>query len=297
MNEIVFFNRCTQRMETEQVYGEGFLKWIYGTALGRLSLHAFVKRALFSSWYGRRMDSASSRKKIGPFIEQYGVAVDEMADAVESFGSFNEFFYRQLKPEARPVDAAEGALVFPADGRHLLIEDVSSKTDFWVKGQRFDLSAFVGDLTLAKAFEGGSLLISRLCPVDYHRFHFPCSGTTGRADLIDGWLYSVSPIALRQRATLLWENKRYRTVLETGLFGKVVFFEIGATCVGSVVHTVEPGSEVVKGQEKGYFRFGGSSVATLISKGQVNWAEDLREHGARGGEVYAKMGQRAGMRS
>jgi phosphatidylserine decarboxylase len=243
------------------------------------------------------MDSASSRSKIRPFIEQYDVNVDEMADAVDSFASFNEFFYRHLKPEARPVDTDEGALVFPADGRHLLIEDVSRKTDFWVKGQRFDLSAFVGDSECAKSFEGGSLLISRLCPVDYHRFHFPCSGVTGRADLIEGWLYSVSPIALRQRATLLWENKRYRTLLESGSFGKVLFFEIGATCVGSVVHTVGQGAEVVKGQEKGYFRFGGSSVATLVSKGRVNWADDLREHGARGVEVYAKMGQRAGIRS
>ena len=295
MDEIVFYNRLTGRMETEQVYGEGFLKWVYGSMLGKLSLHALVKRAVFSSWYGRRMDAAASRAKIRPFIQQFGVPVEEMADPVESFATFNDFFYRRLKPEARPIDGDEGVLVMPADGRHLLIEDVSKASDFWVKGVRFDLRAFVGDAGLAEAFEGGSLLISRLCPVDYHRFHFPCGGVSGRADLINGWLYSVSPLALRQRASILWENKRYRTVIEESAFGRVVFFEIGATCVGSVVHTVGDGVRVKKGQEKGYFRFGGSSVATLVAKGKVKWAEDLREQGARGVEVYARMGERAGV--
>lgn len=296
MNEIVFFNRHSGRMETEQVYGEGFLKWVYGTVIGQMSLHALVKRRVFSAWYGRRMDAPASRQKIQPFIRQFGVPVEEMAEPVEQFTTFNEFFYRRLKPEARPVDAADNALVFPADGRHLLIEDLSGGKDFWVKGKRFDLNAFVGDEKLASTFEGGSLLISRLCPVDYHRFHFPCAGVAGAADLINGWLYSVSPLALRQRFSILWENKRYRTVLDDTPFGKAMFFEIGATCVGSVVHTAGAGAHVLKGQEKGYFRFGGSSVATLLQKGSVVWAEDLRTHGAGGVEVYARMGQRAGVK-
>lgn len=296
MNEIVFFNRHTGRLETEQVYGEGFLKWVYGTVLGRWSLHAMVKRAAFSAWYGRRMDTPASRKKILPFVREFGVSVEEMADPIDAFATFNEFFYRRLKPEARPIDSSDDALVFPADGRHLLIEDLSADKDFWIKGKRFDLTAFVGSAEQARSFEGGSLLISRLCPVDYHRFHFPCAGTVGKVDLINGSLYSVSPLALRQRCSILWENKRYRTVIEASPFGRVLFFEIGATCVGSVVHTTCEGARVQRGQEKGYFRFGGSSVATLLQRGQVEWAEDLREHGNRGVEVYAKMGQWAGRR-
>lgn len=92
MDEIAFYNRLTDRMETEQVYGEGFLKWVYGTGLGRLSLHALVKRAIFSNWYGRRMDAKASRAKIRPFIQTFGVPVEEMADSVESFATFNDFF-------------------------------------------------------------------------------------------------------------------------------------------------------------------------------------------------------------
>jgi phosphatidylserine decarboxylase len=294
MDEISFYNRLTGRMETEQVYGEGFLKWVYGSALGKLSMHALVKRGFFSTWYGRRMDAPASRGKILPFIREFGVPVEEMEEPVEKFETFNQFFYRRLKPEARPIKGDDRVLVMPADGRHLLIEDVSAASDFWVKGVKFDLKAFVGDESLASEFEGGSLLISRLCPVDYHRFHFPCGGVAGPVELINGWLYSVSPLALRQRASILWENKRYRTAIEASGFGRVMFFEIGATCVGSVVHTSAEGARVDKGQEKGYFRFGGSSVVTLVARGTVNWDEDLREQGARGVEVYARMGDRAG---
>ena len=97
MDEIVFYNRLKGQMETEQVYGEGFLKWVYGTGLGKLSLHALVKRAAFSNWYGRRMDAAASRAKIRPFIQTFGVPVEEMAEPVESFATFNDFFLSAIE--------------------------------------------------------------------------------------------------------------------------------------------------------------------------------------------------------
>jgi phosphatidylserine decarboxylase len=100
---IRFFHRHTQRVETEQVYGEGFLRWIYGSLSGRLALHAVAKRAFFSRWYGWRMDRPASRARIAPFIQQFGVDESEFADPPESFRTFNEFFFRKLKPGARPI--------------------------------------------------------------------------------------------------------------------------------------------------------------------------------------------------
>ncbi len=294
MQEIRFFNRHTGEIEVEKVYGERFLRWVYEAWPGRLALHVLVKRAVFSAWYGRRMDAVSSRRKIRPFIEQYGLDTAEFAESVDFYGTFNEFFYRKLKPMARPVDADSRSVVLPADGRHLLVADLGKAADFWVKGVRFDVAKMVGDAGLAARFEGGSALISRLCPLDYHRFHFPCGGETQAPVALPGALYSVSPIALVQRPSILWENKRFRTGLRCAGLGEVLFFEVGATCVGSVVHTVAGAGEVVKGQEKGYFRFGGSSVVTLLEKGRVKWAEDLLEWGARGVEVYGKMGEVAG---
>lgn len=293
---IQFYNRLTQRLETEAVYGEGPLRFVYENALGKVALHGLVKRALFSGWYGRQMDAPKSAARIRPFIEQFGVDVGEFAEPVESYGSFNDFFYRKLKPEARPVVEEVSAVALPADGRHFVIPDVTDGPDFWVKGVRFNLRALLQDDGLAQRYEGGSVLISRLCPTDYHRFHFPCDGTPDAPRLINGPLYSVSPIAFMKRPSLFWENKRYVTRLTTPGFGLVTMLEVGATCVGTVIHTAVPGLAVRKGDEKGYFRFGGSCFITLFEQGRIRFCEDLVENSREGREVYARVGDVAAWR-
>lgn len=292
MSAIRYFNRHTGREETEQVYGEGFLKFSYGNPLGALPLHAMVKRAGFSRWYGRRMDSPATKAKVAPFIAQYGLDPAEFADAPDSYATFNEFFYRKLKPEARPI--ADSAAVFPADGRHLGFQKASEIQGVFVKGQSFDLGKLLGDDSLAAKYATGSLVLSRLCPVDYHRFHFPATGTPGAVKLINGPLFSVSPIALRRRLAYLWENKRTITKLETTDLGTVLLMEIGATCVGSILQTFTPGKPVQKGDEKGYFAFGGSSTITIFEPGAVTLAADLVECSSRQVELYAKVGTTMG---
>lgn len=290
---ITFFNRHTGQSETEAVYGESFLRFVYEHPLGALPLETLAKRSLFSRWYGWRMDRAASRARVACFVERYGVDASEFAGPLESYRTFNEFFSRKLKPGARPIDCRENAIVFPADGRHLAVADASSGGDFFVKGVRFDVAELLRDEALASRFSGGSMLISRLCPLDYHRFHFPCDGTPGAPRLINGPLYSVSPIALRRRPSILWENKRIITVLRTPLIGDVLLIEVGATCVGSMVETFSPDLPVKKGDEMGYFRFGGSSFITLFEPGRVRFADDLLEHSAQRREVYARMGEAA----
>lgn len=291
---IEYFDRYTGRLERERVYGAGWMRWTYATMLGRLALETVVKRAFFSRWYGWRMDRPASRKKVPPFIREFGLAVDEFADPPESFRTFNEFFYRRLKPGARPIDADPGGVVFPADGRHLGYPDVSTTSGVFVKGQRFDLPRLLGDADLAARYDRGALVLSRLCPVDYHRFHFPVAGRASAPRLINGLLYSVNPIALRQNLGYLWENRRVLTAIETVQFGTVLMLEIGATNVGSVVQTYRPG-DVVKGAEKGYFRFGGSSTILLFEPGRVRLAEDLIHHSRECRELYARVGDRLGM--
>ena len=292
---ITFFNRHSGQIETEAVYGEGFLRWVYENPLGKVALHTLVKRAAFSKWYGWRMDKPASAAKIAPFISTYGLDPASFADPVACYGSFNDFFYRKLKPSARPINQEAGSVVFPADGRHLLIEDIAACDSVFVKGTRFDLPTLLGSAELARRFAHGSMLISRLCPVDYHRFHFPCAGTPGAPVSLNGPLYSVSPIALKQRPSILWENKRCLTEMTTPTLGQVLFLEIGATCVGTIVHTSAPQQQVAKGEEKGYFRFGGSCVITVYEPGKVTWDADLIEHGRAGREVYGWMGERCGV--
>jgi phosphatidylserine decarboxylase len=255
-------------------------------------LWAFVKRPFFSAWYGRRMSTPESAARVAPFIGKYGLDPADFREKPEDFRSFNEFFYRKLKPEARPVDADVASVVFPADGRHLGFQNASDIGGVFVKGQKFDLPALLGNRELAERYAQGALVLSRLCPVDYHRFHFPCAGIPGKTRVIDGPLFSVSPIALRKNLAYLWTNKRTITELVTEHFGTVLLLEIGATCVGTIAQTFQPGAAVEKGAEKGYFAFGGSSTITIFEPGAVALEEDLASHSSRQTELYAKVATR-----
>jgi phosphatidylserine decarboxylase len=291
---IRYFHRAKQVVETEQVYGEKWLRWTYGTSLGGLSLWALVKRAWVSRYYGWKMSGSGSMRKVLPFVIDYNLDESEFARKPIAFKNFNEFFYRALKPGARPIAAGERVAALPADGRHLAFQNVDAAKGFYAKGQVFSLEKFLGDAELARKFAGGSFLISRLCPVDYHRFHFPVAGVPTEARLINGALYSVSPIALRRNLAYLWENKRMVTLVDSPVFGQVAVCEIGATMVGSIMQTYVPGRAVAKGEEKGLFKFGGSCVVTIFQKGRIVLDADLVKRSANGMEVYAKMGERLG---
>ncbi len=297
MENVEYFNRYTGKVETEQIYGEGFLRWVYGNPLGKLSLEGLVKRALFSRWYGSRMDTAASRSRVAPFIHTYRLDAAEFADQPDSYRTFNQFFYRKLKPSARPIATDPDAAVFPADGRHLGFQNIQEADGIFVKGAKFNLEKLCGKRELAERYARGSIVLSRLCPVDYHRYHFPVSGAPSKPTLINGALYSVSPLALRQNIHYLTENKRAYTEIDSPEFGKVLMFEVGATCVGSFEYTFSPGVPMQKGSEKGYFKFGGSETITLFEPGRIKLANDLLENSRIGRELYARMGDVMGVRA
>jgi phosphatidylserine decarboxylase len=292
---IVYFNRYSGRLEAERVYGGRALLFTYTSPLGGLALFAAARRRWFSRLCGAWMRRPASRRDIRPFIEAYGLDPSEFLRQPEEFTSFNDFFIRELKPGARPIDPDPSTAVFPADGRHLGFADASRVDAIVVKGQSFDLPALLEDAALAERHRGGAAVVSRLCPTDYHRFHFPAAGVAGPPRPLPGPLYSVSPIALRRRIAILFENKRCVTRLESERFGLVTIVEIGATCVGSIVSTFTPHEHVAKGAEKGYFQFGGSSMITLFEPGRVRLDADLLEHTAQGHELFARIGDRMGI--
>ena len=210
------------------------------------------------------------------------------------FEHFNAFFCRKLRPEARPVDPDSSVITFPADGRHLCVPDISRSKGLFVEGEMFDLESLLLDSDLAQRYKHGSLVLSRLCPVDYHRYHFPIGGRAGAMRLINGPLYSVNPIALRKNIHILAANKRAITILDTDNIGRVLLLEVGATCVGSICQTFQENSDVSKGDEKGYFRFGGSSTITIFEPGQVEFDEDLLANSAEHTELYGRVGDHMG---
>lgn len=287
---IKYIERESGQLKTEKVPGEKWLAWLYYNPIGEATLWALAKRKLVSSVYGYMMDRPSSAKKIAPFIEDFDI--DMSIAQQQEFNSFNDFFTRKLKDDARPVDTSSNIVISPADGKALAYADISN-SDFIIKGYRFDVFSFLDNPELAQKYDDGALLIIRLAPPDYHRFHFPVSGYVSANKKIDGFYYSVNPIALRKKAEIFCLNKREYTVISNPLFGDVIMAEVGATMVGSIKQTYE-GSFADKGEEKGYFEFGGSTIVLLFEKGKIDIDDDLLINTAKGYETTVKMGERIG---
>lgn len=293
---VIFFNRYTQQAEEEKILGERSLRWVYGTGCGRVALHLLIKRSIFSRLLGFWQSTRRSARRIPAFIHDYNINVDEVLRPLESFSSFNDFFIRELKAESRPI-CPEPYLALPADGRHRGWQDASAIHGVYVKGQSFDLPALLGSEKLAKRFVHGPLLLSRLCPVDYHRFHFPAGGVADAAVRLSGALASVAPFCLRERLDWLWRNQRQLTMLHTEDIGDVAIVAVGATGVGSIHQTYVPGQPVHQGDQQGYFCFGGSTVICLFEPGSLQMDEDLLEQTERGYELYAHVGDHFARRS
>ena len=263
---IEYIERKTGQKCIEKVYGHKALSLLYGDGFFRnlfsmtiLPLIAHVP--FFSRVYGYLQKRPESAKKIGPFIQAYGIDSSEFLET--EFHSFNEFFIRKLRPEVRPIAGDPQILTTPADGRYLVY---SSFEEFNIKGQTFSLNDFLQNLELSNRYQDGSMAIIRLCPTDYHRFHFPCDGSVSKARLVNGPLYSVNPMALKKRVSILAENKRMITEVHSDPFGMFLYIEVGATSVGSIRQTYKPDSLVKKGDEKGYFEFGGSCIVLLFER-------------------------------
>lgn len=284
-------DRATGRLFAERVFGEGQLGFLYGTRRGRALLRLIATRS-FSALYGLGARSGRSRARIAGFVESLGIDPSEAERPLAEYRTLDEFFTRRLRPGARPVDEDPDHLVSPADGRALAWEALPERIE--VKGSRADLARLLGDRELARRYAGGAGLLVRLAPADYHRFHFPDAGVAGPPRTLGGPLHSVHPIALAAGAPSLL-NRRVVTRLESRGFGPVLLVEVGALVVGTIVQTHAPGP-VARGQEKGTFRFGGSTVIALLEPGRVRWDEDLLASTREGVETLVRMGTRVGVR-
>jgi len=291
-NKIKYIERKTNEIKVENVPGEGFLKFLYYNPLGELPLNLVVKKKFLSEIYGRTMDSPKSKDKIQSFVEEHEINMDESVKTIDEFTSFNDFFVRKLKAGSRKIADGEDEVASPADGKVLAYKDIKLKDEFFLKGDRFTLEEFLGDAKLAEKYEGGVFLIVRLAPVDYHRFHFPIDGIIGESRLIEGDYYSVSPHAIRRNFRIYCENKREYAELKNERIGDMILSEIGATMVGGIEQTYRAGSKVTKGEEKGYFYFGGSSCILLFQKDKVKIDEDIIKNTKNGIETKVYMGER-----
>jgi phosphatidylserine decarboxylase len=299
---IRFWDREACVEEIELVLGEGAVRWLYETPVGHKLADWVLSRKLPSVLYGEYQSSAASRHKIQPFIRDFKIPMDDFQP--EEYASFNDFFIRKFRPGARPFDTDPTRLAAPAEARYLAFESIRLEQRFPVKGRFLTAEALLGSRAAAEPFEGGPLLLARLCPVDYHRFHFPDDGEIVKFWKIPGRLHSVNPMALRYRGDIFATNERHVSILETRSFGKLAYIEVGALCVGRIIQSWQSGSsggletgrghesrkDFLRGEEKGYFLFGGSTVIILGEPGRWKPDDDLLERSAREQETLVKLG-------
>ena len=285
---IIVIDRDTGTQFEETVLGEKWIRWAYQDSESR-----FLERILFRSAYvsklmGKWYDSSLSKGKIDAVIKELSIDVNEVARPKEGYRSFNDFFARQLKPEARPFSTDPKVLVSPADGRVLVFPRFEEDTFAPVKGHRFSIHKMLPDH--ASRFINGAMAVVRLCPADYHRYHFPCAGEIIEYRSIAGALHSVNPIALARRPSVFGDNRRSFVIIETAHIGTLCFMEVGAFGVGSIVNTRRSG-HVEKMDEKGYFKFGASTVILIFEPDRISFCEDLVANSDAGMETLIKVGQ------
>lgn len=292
---IKYYNRNSKKYEIEKIAGDKSLNWIYSSQSGMFFLEKIVKKKLFSKIYGMYCDSTFSKSKINKFINNFNINMKNFKEPTGGFRNFNDFFYRKLSKTARPVDQRESSLVSPGDGKIKVFTHIDINSLIQVKGFTYNLKSLIKNNKIANNYKDGTCIILRLCPTDYHRFHFLDSGICGATTKIKGSYYSVNPIALNKINNIFCENKREWSVFHSDNFSDVLYIEVGATCVGSIIQTYPIDKKVSKGDEKGYFKFGGSTIVLFFKNNTIKIDEDILTQSNEGYETQVSMGEKIGM--
>ena len=266
------------------------LKALYGKPLGRLVLKPLLAPTV-SKLAGKLLDSKLSKPLIKSFVKNNDIDLSQYRSA--EYTNFNDFFSRHIKPEARPVDMDPSHLISPADSK-LLVLPITPDARFTIKHTPYTVSSLLKNNILARRFSGGQLLIFRLSVEDYHRYHYPVSGHRDPFVHIPGKFHTVNPIA-NDHYPIYKENTREYCVIHSQEFGDLVMMEVGALLVGKIVNH-RGCKKVRRGQEKGFFQYGGSTVVVLLKKDAAVIDPDILENSAKGIETIVKYGEKIGQK-
>ena len=292
--EIKFIDRETGAPCTESVMGDGALRFAYETLAGRMLWPLLFSTRMVSAMLGLYYDSRLSHRSIPSLAAMPGLRADEAEKPWQEYSTFNDFFTRRLKPDARPVAPGADVLCAPADGRLKLYTRIARDAKIPVKGAVRSLETLCGRELPDAAYDAA---VVRLAPVDYHRFHYPCDCVQKEeARRIPGKYHSVNPIAFRRAPDVFVENARTVSELESPVFGEIIYIEVGAFGVGSIVQTAGAGSHE-KMAEKGFFKFGGSTVILLLRAGAATFDADLLANSGQDMETLIRCGTRIGIKA
>ncbi len=264
------------------------LNRLYRTRSGRMVLRALVRPGV-SRVAGRVLDSRISRRYIPRFARKNQIDLMEAED--REYDSFNDFFTRHLKEGARVIEMDPKSLISPCDSR-LSVFPIDHTSVFRIKDSHYTVASLLQDETLRERYEGGVCAIFRLTVSDYHRYCYFDNGSKEKNCFIPGKLHTVNPIS-SDRYPVYKTNSREYTLMHTENFGEVVQIEVGALLVGKIVNYHEE-HKFLRGEEKGRFEFGGSTIVLLFEKGSVNFPEELYRYSCAGYEKRVKLGEKIG---
>lgn len=265
------------------------LHFLYHTLPGRLLLKPLTSPAV-SRLCGRFLDSPFSRFLIGPFVRRNEIRLSDYDH--DDFHSFNECFSRKIKPELRPINMDPDTLISPCDGL-LSVYSLDEITVFPVKQSQYTITSLLRDETLARRYSNGVCFVFRLCVDHYHRYCYAQSGRKTKNVFLPGRLHTVRPVAL-ETISVFTENSREYTIIDSQRFGPVLQMEVGALLVGKIKnHHPEP-TFVNRGEEKGTFLYGGSTVILLLEKDRLILPKLYLDASSQGEEVPVRMGQPIG---
>lgn len=264
------------------------LQALYGNVAGRMLLKVLVSPGL-SRLAGKFLSTRLSCGLIKPFVRKNHIDLSQFEDV--KFKSYNEFFSRRIKGGMRPIDREKTHLIAPSDSK-LTALPIEKDSRFMLKNTPYTIGEMLKNEALAEKYQGGMALIFRLTVDDYHRYCYVADGEKGENVKIPGVLHTVNPIA-NDYYPIYKQNAREYSVLHTAEFGDIVMMEVGALLVGRIVNH-HGAAQVCRGQEKGYFQFGGSTVVLLVEKDRVQIDADILNNSLEGVETVVRMGERIG---
>ncbi len=285
---IKIYSRLNKEIYEEEEYGQKSVNFLYNNFFGRIILRLLISRKFFSKIASIYYHTKFSVKDIPEFIEKNNI---DMSDYEEKeYSSFNDFFTRKILVGKRPLPTNNDSLIAVADSK-LSVYNIDENQKVNIKGIEYTVEELVDDRELARNYVGGKCLIFRLCVDDYHRFSYIEKGNLDYHKVIKGSLHTVRDTAKKFR--FYAKNQRELEVLNTTTLGKVVQIDVGAIMIGKIknyhLETFE------RGEEKGYFYYGGSTVVVLIEKEKILIDEDITKYSNEDIEVKVKLGEKIGV--
>lgn len=279
-----YYDPYENKIIEEEMYFGKTLHFFYGDFLGKVLLHLLFKRIWWGFIYRCYKKSSLSIKSIARDIKRFNIDMDLYE--VEEWKSYNHFFSRYFKEGVRDFSSRTDELAAFAEGKYL-VYDSSLVKDIKVKDEILSLKRTIS--CQSECY----YIVCRLCPVDYHHYHYPCAGTLKKSYLVRGAYDSVNIFAQKYKPLILFRNKRWVNVLSTN-FGEILYIEVGGMSVGTIKNLHQAGYDFNKGEMKGQFEYGGSSLVMVLPKDKIKLREDVLTHSKLGRETFLKLGDHLG---